>query len=150
MQFEISRYVFDNLEIGTDIKQKMKLIESCKLSYSEFKRYDFAKNKFLQGRFDSNLSEERKNQEINKHIHEAIVAFDNILKANNDLSLFFQFMSNLASFKDEPTQEKVEILKENMQTLKNLNLSEEQAEFIKQIDSIGLDQIPLNLKRAKQ
>ncbi|CAD7289503.1 hypothetical protein LMG7974_01580 [Campylobacter majalis] len=140
MQIEISRYVFDNFEIGDEIKQKMQAIESSKMSYGEFKKYDLTKKSFMQSRFDSNLSENQKTTIINKHIHETLTSFDEILKSNNNISSFFEFMANLSNFKDNPTAEKAELIKGNIEALKSIDLTPEQKEFVSQVEQVYLNE----------
>ncbi|OCS21937.1 hypothetical protein CFVI97532_06985 [Campylobacter fetus subsp. venerealis cfvi97/532] len=146
----IGRYVFDNLEIGDEIKSKMDLIENSKLSYEEFKKYEYAKNKFLQERFNQNLTESKKNHIINCHIHETLTAFNSILKKNDKMAHFFQFMADLSDFRNEPTSEKAEQINENLQLLKELNLSLEQNEFLNQVEQLDFNEILANTKRMKQ
>ncbi|QKG30290.1 hypothetical protein [Campylobacter sp. RM16187] len=144
----IGRYVFENFEIGDEIKSKMDLIEKSKLSYDEFKKYEYAKTKFLQERFNQNLSDKQKNIILNKHIHETLTAFNAILE-NNQLNSFFQFMTDLEQFKDDPTPDKAEQIKTNIQTLKELNLSSEQSEFLSQVEQLDFDEVLTNPKRMR-
>lgn len=145
----IGRYVFENFEIGDEIKSKMNLIEKSKLSYDEFKKYEYAKTKFLQERFNQNLSDKQKNIILNKHIHETLTAFNAILE-NNQLNSFFQFMADLEKFKDDPTPDKAEQIKTNIQALKELNLSSEQSEFLSQVEQLDFDEVLTNPKRMRQ
>lgn len=145
--YSISKYVFENLEIGDEIKNKMNLIENLKLSYTQFKKYEYAKIKFIQGQINQNLSENAKNKIINQYIHEVLTEFNNIIKKNDELTNFYQFMANLADFNNNPTSEKAEQLQKNIQTIKETNLDEKQIEFLNEAEKINFNEI---IKKIKQ